>query len=385
MNSQRTTEDFGLPARIVGAVSSKAAETRVDLAKHLQVAPSTISLYVQDLLDAGVLSEKGRASSRGGRPAKILAIKASAGHFLVADLGGTHARLGIADLSGKLLATTERPISIADGPESVLDQLTKYFGELEEERQVTSSRKGACVGLPGPVDAGRQRVDSPSRMPGWNQYPAAAELTSRLGTATIIENDANLLALGENCLHEELSSSITVKAGTGIGAGMVIDGALYHGATGVAGDLSHARVPDGSQTLCACGNTGCLEAVASGAALVEEMRQAGRDVENVLEIAQLANDGDVTATSLVRGAGHRLGAMLCPIVGFTNPQAVFLGGLLSTLEPYVASVRSQLYDGCHPLVTKDLIIDRATGGPDVALVGGAHLLAKEALAARGTE
>lgn len=380
MTRTNRAEPPSVRAQIISAISGGLAETRVDLAKHLQLAPSTVSVHVHDLLAEGVLSEEGQADSTGGRPAKILRLLAPAGHLLVAELGGTHARLGLADLTGKLLATVERPINIEDGPDAVFDTLTEYFGDLEADYGHTSARRGVCVGLPGPVDVAKGRVETPSRMPGWNHYPAGRQLRDRLGTHALIENDANLLALGQDSLHPGLSSSITVKAGTGIGAGLVIGGALHHGATGMAGDLSHARLPDAGDILCACGNTGCLETVASGAALVREMRATGYDVTSLSEIIELANNGDGLATSLVRGAGRHLGEMLCPIVGFTNPQAVYLGGLLSTLELFVASVRSQLYDGSHPAVTKNLIIDRTGEGPDLALIGGARLLAQTILA-----
>lgn len=377
MVSTQLQELSALQIRIINAISEGSADTRADLARYLDLAPSTVSVRVQELLDQELISESGEASSTGGRRATVLSLKRDEGYFLVAELGGFHARIGISGLDGNLLHVKELPLELTPDPKEVLKTLVDYLSAFQNETQVNGEAKGICLGVPGPVDVQSGRVEHPSRMPGWNQYPVAEALQSLLPIPVMVENDANLMAYGEHVAHPGIKDSITVKAGTGIGGGLVVDGQLYHGGTGIAGDLSHARLPEAEPIPCACGNTGCLEALASGAAIVRQLCDEGYQISSVGEVVDLVTDADALSTNLVRNAGKSLGAMLCPIVGFVNPDAVFLGGQLSSLEVFVASVRGQLYDGCHPLVTKKLLIEPAKTSSDASLIGAAALLAKE--------
>jgi predicted NBD/HSP70 family sugar kinase len=171
-----------------------------------------------------------------------------------------------------------------------------------------------------------------------------------------------------------------VKVGSGIGAGVIADGRLYRGATGGAGEITHVRVEAAQDTPCSCGNTGCLETVASGAALVRILRERGLRVAATEDVVRLATDADPEATRAVRRAGGYLGRVLAANVNFFNPDAVYLGGILSTLEPFVAAVRSQLYEGCHPLVTQHLVIERTSLGADAGLAGAGQFALQRALA-----
>jgi Transcriptional regulator/sugar kinase len=363
--------------QILRAIAGKEARTRAELARYLKLAPSTVSARVQELLANGELIEVGISSSQGGRPPTVLRTAQEAFRYLVVSLGSVHVRLGIVLGSGEIEGVEEHPVDVRNSPEETLQNLTPLLQSLMESTNERGGVQAVCVAVPGPVDVKAQSIVHPSRLPGWNNFPVAKWLNEQLKVPVVAENDANLMALGEHIQHPELASTITVKAGTGIGAGMIIDGKCYRGATGMGGDLSHARLPGAPDIPCACGNTGCLEAIASGQALVDQMRQQGHAVTGVSDIVAMATDAEPSATLAVREAGRTLGLMLCPIAEFTNPEAIFLGGQLSTLEAYVASVRSQLYDGCHPLVTRDLVIAPTTAGPDAILIGAAHLLMGE--------
>ncbi|WP_131824190.1 ROK family protein, partial [Mycobacteroides abscessus] len=129
--------------------------------------------------------------------------------------------------------------------------------------------------------------------------------------------------------------TITIKAGSAIGAGIVIDGRLYRGSTGAAGDITHVRIDAAGDTPCSCGNTGCLETVASGAALVRILSTAGVDVSSTADVVRLASDAHPATTRAVRMAGRYLGEVLAANVNFFNPDAVYLGGILSTLDPFI--------------------------------------------------
>jgi predicted NBD/HSP70 family sugar kinase len=218
-------------------------------------------------------------------------------------------------------------------------------------------------------------------MPGWNRFPVGAWLQERFGVPVALDNDANCMAVGEHAAQPAgRRQSIMVKIGSAIGAGIIVDGRLYRGATGAAGDITHVRIDAAADIPCSCGNTGCLETVASGAALVRVLRELGAGVGSIEDVVELALDADPQATRAVRRAGGYLGQVLAANVNFFNPDAVYLGGILSTLEPFVAAVRSRLYEACHPLVTEHLVIERASLGANAGLFGAGQFALQRALA-----
>ncbi|MGG7570414.1 ROK family protein [Streptomyces sirii] len=226
------------------------------------------------------------------------------------------------------------------------------------------------VGFPGPVDADGARIIAPSRMPGWHLFPLRDRLADRLGLPVLLDNDANMMALGEHrAAHPARRHLVVVKAGRGIGSGVISDGRLHRGARGSAGDISHVRVDETARLPCSCGNIGCLETVASGAAIAAALRGKGLAVDSAAEILRLVENGEPHATTLVRQAGRDIGAVLAVVVNFFNPEAVVLGGALAGAQPLVAAVRGTLYERCLPMATSELTIDAAACGPDAGLLG----------------
>lgn len=371
-----------LEREILVLVSSGRARSRKEIAESLGIAPSTVSQRVQAMLASGVLEETGEGASSGGRRPRALRVPGSTGHLGVVDVGGAHARLGILRHGGELVTATEVPLAIADGPETVLAQVTAALGDLvgtlgpETEGAEDGGRLlGVGISLPGPVDVARRALDSPSRMPGWSGFDVGTWLERALDVPVVVENDANAMAVGEHFGHARRTRhSVSVKAGSAIGAGILVDDRLYRGAAGGAGDITHTRIPAGGDTPCTCGNRGCLETVASGAHLVRLLREQGYDVAATADVIRLVRDADPVATTLARTAGRHLGEVLCTVVNFFNPGAVYLGGALSTLEPFVSAIRSQIYEGAHPLTTRDLVIAPSALGADANLVGVGRLL-----------
>lgn len=356
--------------QILDLVARGEARSRSELAAHLGVAPSTVGLRVQTLLDSGLLQEAGDGASRGGRRPRVLRIAPDGGVILSVDLGGGHARIGRHGLSGALELTRTLDIDLADGPMPTLDAICAVLGELTEGQQLHA----VGVGLPGPVDVRTGSVDQPSRMPGWPGFRVGERLRERLGVPVMVDNDANLAALGEHrAQFGSTGHSITVKAGTAIGSGIIVAGDVHRGATSAAGDITHTRIDGSGDIPCSCGNTGCLETVASGASLVRQMHERGRDdVTTTTDVLMLARDADPVATTLVRTAGTHLGQALSGVVNFFNPHAVFLTGSMSASEPFIAAVRSRVYEACHPLATQTLRIEAAVTGADAILHGAAR-------------
>ncbi|MER5333862.1 ROK family transcriptional regulator [Micromonospora sp. NPDC002717] len=377
----------GGPRDLLRLVASGAAVSRADLARLSGLSPSTVSQRVEALISEGLLQETGAGKSRGGRRPRQLAVPTGGALIGAVDLGAHHARLGTLDLSGRVVEARSRPVRIEDGPEAVLGALLDDLaalvpaadpavpGQRGSSAAGVDALRGIGIGIPGPVQSGTGRIVSPSRMPGWNGFDVGAFCAQRTDVPVIVDNDANLMALGAHrAAHAHLDHAVYVKAGTGIGAGVISGGALHRGAQGSAGDISHCRVVADAAPLCSCGNTGCLEAVASGAALVAALREQDVPVDDLTGVMRLIEDGDRHATALARRAGRAIGEILAVVVNFFNPQVVAIGGRLAECEPLLASMRATLYERCLPLATEALLIERVVAGPDVSIMGAAHLV-----------
>lgn len=360
---------------IVDAIADGSARSRSDLARALGLAPSTVSLRVAELTDRGLIVEEGSGVSSGGRRPRILRLRDDNDFVMVADLGATHMRLGRVDLTGALLETAALPVLVADGPEKTLSLIADGLRAMANGPASAGGQiRGIGIALPGPVNIESGGVDQPSRMPGWQGFDVRSWLEAEFGVPAVVDNDANMMAIGEH--YAQLgpqAHSITVKAGTAIGSGIIVSGTLHRGATAAAGDITHTRVPAAASEACSCGNIGCLETVASGAGLVRLMRAQGREVQTTAEVLALVRNGDPLATTMLRTAGTYLGEVLSSVVNFFNPDAVFITGSLASSETFIAAVRSRIYEGCHPLVTQRLRIESASTGIDAGLYGAGKL------------
>ncbi|MCC5579494.1 ROK family protein [Microtetraspora sp. AC03309] len=377
----------GAQGDLLRLVAGGHAESRAELARLSGLAASSVSLRVEELIDSGLLVEEGSGASRGGRRPRRLRLSPTAGLLAVADLGAHHVRLGLLDLSGTPLVIEEHPCDINRGPEAVLDWMADVFDELLERHGRDGSSvvplRGIGTGIPGPVDPASGRVVSPSRMPGWNNFPVAEHLGRRYDLPVLVENDANLMAIGEARAWPGCDNLMVLKAGTGIGCGVIVEGRLHRG-RGAAGDISHVRVRTDSSVTCSCGHSDCLEAYASGAALMSALAEQGITVRRPAGIVTSVDDGVPEATALVRNAGRLIGEVLTVLVNFFNPDAIVVGGSLSAAEPLISAIRAAVYERCLPLATRDLEIAVTRVGRDAALLGAGSLLLDAALAFEST-
>ncbi|MFG2053192.1 ROK family protein [Micromonospora sp. NPDC048930] len=364
-----------LREQTLSLLSSGAATSRADLIEALQVAPSTVTTVVRRLLEDGVIVEEGMGRSTGGRRPRILRLRETKGVLGVAELGGRHARVGLCAPGGGLRTTEEVAIDIAAGPEEVFDVVAATFARLQAATAPDQALLGVGVALPGPVEFPGGRLVGPARMPGWSGVDARPHLAERFQVPVVVENDAKAAAIGEYVTRsQESGDMIYVKAGTGIGASLVSDGHIYRGGRGLSGDVTHVRVADSGERECSCGSRGCLETVASGAALARQLAEQGSSATTVRDIVAAVSDADPTVVTMVRHAGRLLGVALSGLVNFLNPDAVVIGGALSSLDVYVAATRGMLYERCLPSMTQSLSIEASVAGPDAALVGLGHLL-----------
>lgn len=374
MTTARVAPDS--PGAVLQLIRSGAVTSRAALAKALGVSASTAGLRVQALIDHGYVQETADGLPLGGRRPRHLALRYDYGEVVAVDLGSHHATVAWFDMSGLLRRSQSKDVHIADGPEKVMDWVHTM---LQRAPDPTNLLRGVTIGVPGPVDARTGRVVSPSRMPGWHQVDVATEMT-RLGppTTVLVDNDANLMALGEHSVAPA-DHVVFVKAGAGIGCGVIASGRLHRGSVGAAGDISHLPVPGREEVECSCGRNGCLDAVASGAALVRDLKAAGVRVAEPADVVTLAGDADPTVTRLLREAGRATGELLATAVNFFNPDALVIGGQLSRAEPFVASLRAAVFERCLPMATEQLQVRASKLGPLAGVTGGAQLMIEHLL------
>jgi glucokinase-like ROK family protein len=314
--------------------------SRAEIAQLLRVSRSTASIIVDDLLTSGLVIERGAGVSRGGRRPIVLEINPAAGYVVGVDIGATHVLVIVADFFGKVLTESEASFAIADGPETCLPRVQEMAERaVREIGQRWSSVKAVGVGVPGPVDINKGIVSAPPIMPGWDGFPIRQYLAERWSKPTSLDNDADLGALGEWSFGagQGESNLAYIKVGTGIGCGILIDGQIYHGVLGTAGEIGHVTISeDGSP--CTCGNYGCLEAMAGGRAIAQRAQMAVKAGQRTTltdlldhevtarDVALAAAAGDVVSQQLLSDAGRHIGSALASLINLLNPGLVLIGG-----------------------------------------------------------
>ncbi|OLZ57463.1 sugar kinase [Amycolatopsis coloradensis] len=351
-------------------VRTGRATTRAELQRRTGLARSTVGQRLDALRDAGLLHANGVTTSTGGRPPSRLEFNHRHGVVLAADLGATHARLAVFDLAGALLADSVMPLHIGDGPEPVLDWVD---GELRivlrRSGHADDQVRGLGIGVPGPVEFTTGVVHQPPIMPGWDGFPIADSLRRRWNVPVLVDNDANAMAFGEyTSTYPDCPSLVLVKVATGIGAGLVLDGSVYRGIDGGAGDIGHIRVDATSQARCMCGASGCLAALASGAALAERLTAAGIPAASGREFVSRLTEGGPEAAALAREAGQLVGVVLSTVISLVNPQVLVLAGDLAGTQ-FVTGVREVLYQRALPRATRNLEVVTSALGDRAGVLG----------------
>ena len=363
--------------------------TRAQLADASGLARSTIASRIDVLMRLGLVAPYGGGKSTGGRPPALLALDTTAWVVVGVDIGATHATAALADLAGTVLAERRADLDVATGPEHVLGWVAGAVGELlADQRRSVGELAAIGIGLPGPVEHSTGRAINPPIMPGWDRYDVPAHVQRAFDVPVLIDNDVNIMALGEQHAHlPDVDDLVYIKVSTGIGAGIVSGGALQRGAQGTAGDLGHVRVAraEAAGVDCRCGGTGCLEAVAAGPAIARTLRAAGLDVDDAQGVAALVRAGDVAAVQAVRQAGRDLGEVVATLVNLINPSAIVIGGALAEAgESLLAGIREVVYQRSLPLATEHLSIRTSRASERAAVIGAAalaigHVLSPEAI------
>ncbi|HSO29835.1 MAG TPA: ROK family protein [Candidatus Sulfomarinibacteraceae bacterium] len=374
------------------------SSSRSEIVARTGLGRAIVARRVGELIDRGLVTEDEIGPSTGGRPPRQLSFRADAGHVLVADLGATSIDVAITRLDGRILGHFDEPARIEAGPEVLLDRVDALFASLLATTQAIPGRLwGIGIGVPGPVEFGTGRPISPPIMPGWDRYPIRERFAARYDAQVWVDNDVNVLALGEwrSGVAAGHDNVVVVKVGTGIGAGIISDGRLHRGAQGSAGDVGHIQVTDDPTVVCRCGNVGCLEALAGGGALGRDGEAAAeegrsprlrvvldqRGSVSAEDVARAASFGDPVALRLLQVAGRRVGSMLASVVNFFNPSLIVIGGgVANSPDQFITAIRDAVYRRSLPLATRDLLIQRSSLGNLAGVIGASSMVVDQLFA-----
>lgn len=373
--------------------------SREVLSSHLDFSKTRANAVVAGLIEQGWLDQVGQLASSGGRRAETLQLHRGLGVLLCAALGATSVEVAVLAPDLQVLARHGEPIDVRVGPGIVLSRMRTLLRELLarggfKPRQVI----GIGVGVPGPVDFASGQLVEPPLMPHWDSYSIRDDLRADYDAPVWVDNDVNLMALGELWrLKRELPNFLVIKIGTGIGCGVVCHGEVYRGANGSAGDVGHICVDPGGPR-CHCGNLGCVETMAAGPAIARQATEAARSGASPMLAERLAAQGQLTpedvghagragdaaANAIVQGAGTLIGQMLASVVNFFNPSHVFVGGGVTRIGPlFLAALRQSVYQRSLALSTRHLEILYTPLGEQSGLIGAGVLALQETLRARG--
>lgn len=317
------------------------------------------------------------------------------------DLGGTKISTALVDAAGQIIAHDYRETQADKGQAVVIDRMIDAARQVMEQADVSKEQVSAVgVGAPGPLDIRAGVVVAPPNLPGWRDVPLKELLEERLGIETFLENDANAAALAEHRFGAGRGSEhvIYVTVSTGVGGGLILDGKLYHGTEGAAGEVGHITVlPNGP--LCGCGNRGCLEALASGAAIAKRAREvvargletrmndlSGDDPARITAklVAQAAEQGDFEAQKILSEAMTYLGIGMASLVNLFNPQIIVIGGGLSNLgERLLEPVRRGIVRHAFVASARTARVVLAELGDKAGVLGAAAVALTQLEARRG--
>jgi predicted NBD/HSP70 family sugar kinase len=321
--------------RVLDQLRTAGLVSQAEIARRTGLSRATVSNIVRELRDSDwitVRSSAGDATGHeGGRRRAGIALNQRAGLALALDFGHRHLRAAVADLGHTVLAEDHRALPADHGADDDLPLAADVVNELLAAVGAPRTAViGAGMGLAGPVDPVTGEVRSPAILPGWVGVPARAAMSERLGVPVLVDNDANLGALGELTWGSGVGARhlLYVKAATGVGAGLILDGRLYRGSGGIAGEIGHVTVDDRG-ALCQCGDRGCLETMAGSEALLSLLRSSyGRDITVADAIARAAG-GDSGCRRIIADAGRAIGVAVAAACNVLAPERVVVGGTLA--------------------------------------------------------
>lgn len=332
-----------LSHRLLRLVWEEQPISRADIARRASLSRSTVSDGVTPLLASGLVVESGIGESRGGRRPIVLTFQDDAHVLIGIDLAFDGVRVVATDLRGRVLSQRQASHPVGTDPEGTRTLIVSLVDAVLSGEGIVADRLlGLGVALPSPVDPRQPGRVHPLALPAWHGRHGLEMLGPRFGVPVLIDNDANLGALAERWwgAARGVDDFTYIKLATGVGSGHMIDGRIYRGGTGVAGEIGHLTI-DPNGLPCNCGNRGCLGTYVGSDALVARARHLAPQVPDtrlaldtltVTAIEKAALAGDPLAIQVMHEAAEVLGIAVAGVLNLLNPQLVILDGGLARLE-----------------------------------------------------
>lgn len=371
---------------ILRTIYEQGEISRVDVSRLTGLTRTTVSEAAGRFIQEGLVTETGTSPSRGGKPAILLSVVEDAQHLIGVDLANSEFCGAIVNLRGKVIHSASLPVQERDGEAALGLVFALIEGLLNSAQRPIL---GIGIGTPGLMDPARGMVKQAVNL-DWYDLPLADLLRERFQLPIYIANDSQAAALAEYTFNnrEKKSNLVVVKAGRGIGSGIVLDGKLFFGDHAGAGEIGHVKILEGGER-CRCGNYGCLETVASSRAILRRARQAmleGRSAllsRMVSSPEEIDNDGvlrafqagDESIQAIIDEAGRYLGAVIAHLVVTLNIQHIVIAGSLAQYGDRLTRViKEQVDQGALPALARNTQISTSTFGKDIVILGAASLI-----------
>ncbi|WP_341835028.1 ROK family transcriptional regulator [Chitinophaga pollutisoli] len=384
-------KNLHLKKKILAWFTQHDNSTIADLSRELNASTPKVTHLLSDLLREGLVSDYGKIDSTGGRKPNIYGIAPDAGFFVGVEVKKFHVNIGLLDFKRNLVKITERiPYQLENTPAS-LDMLCEIIGRFLDALPVPREKvMGMGVNISGRI---QYATGYSHNFFNFSEAPLSQVFESRTGIRTFLENDSRAMAFGEfssGALRQE-KNALFINLDHGIGLGILVNGQLYHGKSGFAGEFGHMPVFN-NERMCHCGKKGCLETEASGQALIRHfMEKLGEGVTTIVQpdpqtgqvllddIIAAAAKGDILAIELIGAIGEKLGKGIAMLINLFNPELVILGGSMSATGDIIRlPIKSAINKYSLPLVNNDMQLVLSTLG-EKAGVTGACLLVRNKL------
>ncbi|MBZ5201549.1 ROK family transcriptional regulator [Planomicrobium chinense] len=362
---------------ILNKIRKDGPISRAQIARETKLTPPTVSSNVKELIDQKIVEESDFGESLGGRKPTMLVINDHAFTIIGVDAGPEHIECIVADLAGKVLKRSQTKLELPINSEQFLVALKSGIAECLDG---TSDREeniiGIGVAMHGVVDVERG-VSLNAPILGLANIPIKEELEQAFGLDVKVENDARAMALGEYWFgnHGELESMLAVNVGRGVGAGLIIDGKLYHGFSDIAGEIGHMTI-DLHGEICECGNRGCLQTFVTGPAIARKVTNRGAANPLTAEtVYKLAVGGNRQFADILKESGQAMGVGLTNLIHIVNPEKIVLGGGVSKAEQFILpAIRETIQASALTPSASKTQVEVTKLGDDATLIGAITLL-----------
>ena len=352
-------------ARIVDSLKHHGHLTQVELAGSTGLSPATVSNIVKELAASGVLNTS--TTSRSGRRAVEVTLARTLGLVAGLHFSSRHLRVAISDISRTVVAENHVPLALDHRHDRELDRATLLLSDMLESVNASFADLLAVgIALPAPIDIGTGMIATPALLKGWEGVPVAAVMEARIEVPTFVDNEANLGGLAEARFGAASGTrgAAYIRVGHSISAGLVINGGLYRGVTGKAGQIGHVTI-DENGPICRCGSRGCLDTLAGGPALLELFRD-DPGMQRIRDLLVRSDGGDASARRVIADAGRHIGIAAASLCNLFDPELLVIGGELAQageilLAPLRHALERSALAGSHgvPEVVPGALNDRA--------------------------